>query len=158
MRRSPPGSDQPAFDISSPDTIVVIGLDTVGGTIGGLLQTDAHELRGVRANGATEAGIQIAGSGNRVSWNVVGGNGVGINVSGSGNDLRGGTVEKSSTDGVRFLPTAQGNVLRGSDVKLNAANGIVVQGSGNTVRDNPRVDSNGKNGVVVAGSGKRGGA
>ena len=53
---------QPAVDISSPDTIIVIGLDTVGGTTGWLLQTDAHELRGVRAKGATGAGIEIAGS------------------------------------------------------------------------------------------------
>ena len=131
----------------------MIGLDTVGGTVGWLLQTDAHELRGVRAKGATEAGIEIAGNGNRVSWNLVNENGVGIKVSGSGNDLRGGTVEKNVGDGVQFSATAQGNVLHGADVLLNGGNGILIEGFGNTVRDNPRVDNNGKNGVLVTGSG-----
>ena len=144
---------KPAIDISTPDTIIVIGLDTVGGTIGWLLQTDGHELRGVRAKGATGAGIEIAGSGNRVSWNLVSENGAGIVVSGSGNDLRGGTVEKNTGDGVQFSATAQANVLQGADIQLNGGNGILIEGSGNTVRDNPRVDSNGKNGVLVTGSG-----
>ena len=120
---------KPAVDISTPDTIVVIGLDTVGGTIGWLLQTDGHELRGVRAKGATEAGIEIEGSGNRVSWNLVKKNGVGIVVSGSGNDLRGGTVEKSTGNGVQFSATAQANVLQGADIQLNGGNGILIEGS-----------------------------
>jgi hypothetical protein len=144
---------KPAIDISTPDTILVIGLDTVGGTIGWLLQTDAHELRGVRAKGATEAGIEIAGSNNRVSWNVVKKNGAGIVVSGIGNDLRGGTVARNTGNGVQFSATAQANVLLGADIQLNGANGILIEGSANTVRDNPRVDSNGQNGVAVTGSG-----
>ena len=144
---------KPAVNISTPDAIVVIGLDTVGGTIGWLLQTDVHELRGVRAKGATEAGIEIAGSYNRVSWNLVKKNGAGIVVSGIGNDLRGGTVERNTGNGVQFSATAQANVLLGADIQFNGANGISIEGSGNTVRDNPRVDSNGKNGVVVTGSG-----
>jgi hypothetical protein len=144
---------KPAVDISTPDTIIVIGLDTVGGTTGWRLQTDGHELRGVRANGATGAGIEIAGSFNRVSWNSVDENGAGIVVSGSRNDLRGGTVEKNIGDGVHFTATAQANVLQGADVRLNGGNGIVVEGLGNLLRDNSRVDNNGKNGVLVTGSG-----
>jgi hypothetical protein len=145
--------NKPAIDISTPDKILVIGLDTVGGTTGWLLQTDAHELRGVRAKGATASGIEIAGSGNRVSWNLVSENGVGIKVSGSRNDLRGGTVEKNIGDGVQLLATAERNVLQGADVQLNGGNGILIAGLGNIVRDNRRLDSNGKNGVLVAGSG-----
>jgi hypothetical protein len=145
---------KPTIDISSPDTILVIGLDTVGGSVGWLLQTDGHELRGVRAEGATDAGIEIAGSGNRVSWNVIGpDNGVGIKVSGSGNNLRGGAVDKNIGDGVQFSATAQGNVLQGADVTSNGGNGILVEGLGNTIRDNARIDNNGKNGVLVTGSG-----
>jgi parallel beta-helix repeat protein len=144
---------KPAIDISTTDTLIVIGLDTAGGTIGWRLQTDAHELRGVRAKGATEAGIEIAGSGNRVSWNVVKKNGAGIVVSGSNNDLRGGTVERNTGNGVEFSATAQANVLLGANIQLNGGNGILIEGSGNTVRDNSRVDSNGKNGVLVTGSG-----
>jgi hypothetical protein len=152
-RITAPDFTKPAVDISTPDTIIVIGLDTVGGSTGWLLQTGPHELRGVRAQDATGAGIEIAGNGNRVSWNLVSENGVGIKVSGIGNDLRGGTVEKNLGDGVQFSVTAESNVLRGADVQLNGANGILVEGSGNTVRDNPRLDSNGQNGVLVTGSG-----
>jgi parallel beta-helix repeat protein len=144
---------KPAIDISTPDTVLVIGLDTVGGTAGWLVQTDGHELRGVRAKGATEAGIEIVGSGNRVSWNLVKKNGAGIVVSGSGNNLRGGTVEKNTGDGVQFSATAEANVLQGADIQLNGANGISIEGSGNTILDNPRVDSNGQNGMLVTGSG-----
>ena len=106
---------KPAIDISSPDTILVIGLDTVGGTTGWLVQTDAHELRGVRAKGATGPGIEIAGSGNRVSWNVVDENGVGIKVSGIGNHLQGGKVVRNFGDGLQFSATAEGNALEGAD-------------------------------------------
>jgi hypothetical protein len=143
---------KPAVGISTPDTILVIGLDTAGGTIGWLLTTDGHELRGVRAKSATEAGIKIEGSGNRVSWNLLKKNGAGIVVSGSGNDLRGGTVETSTGHGVHFSATAQANLLQGANIQLNRGHGIVIEGSGNTVRDNARVDSNRKNGVLVTGS------
>jgi hypothetical protein len=53
---------------------------------------------------------------------------------------------------VQFSATAQGNVLQGADVQLNGGNGIVIEGSINTIRDNPRVDNNGKSGVLVTGS------
>ena len=87
------------------------------------------------------------------SWNAVSENGIGITVSGIGNDLRGGAIEKNLGDGVQFTATAMNNVLRGADVLLNGGNGIVVEGLGNTIRDNPRVDSNAKNGVLVTGTG-----
>ena len=144
---------KPAVGISTPDTIVVIGLDTVGGTIGWLLKTDGHELRGVRAKGATEAGIKIEGSGNRVSWNLLKKNGAGIVVSGIGNDLRGGTVEKNTGNGVQFSATAAGqSCCRAPTSSSMAPTASSIEGSGNTVRDNARVDSNGKNGVLVTGS------
>jgi len=54
---------------------------------------------------------------------------------------------------VEFSATAQANVLLGANIQLNGGNGILIEGSGNTVRDNSRVDSNGKNGVLVTGSG-----
>jgi len=144
---------QPTFAISSPDRILVIGLDTVGGTSGWLLSTDGHELRGVRARGASEFGIEVAGDSNKVSWNRVDQNAVGVGVSGSSNALRGGTVENNSGDGIQFTDTATGNTIQGATVQQNGGNGITVAGAGNTVRDNSRVELNGGHGIAVSGAG-----
>ena len=143
----------PTFAISSPDRILVIGLDTVGGSSGWLLSTDGHELRGVRARGASDFGIEIAGDSNKVSWNLVDQSGVGVGVSGSNNGLRGGTVQANSSDGVQFTDSATGNTLQGATVQQNGGNGITVAGSGNTVRDNSRVEQNGGHGIAVSGAG-----
>lgn len=140
-----------AVKISSPEKIIVIGLDTQGGTVGWQVDSSNHELRGVRVVGASEFGILVTGNGNRVSWNSVRQSAVGVGVTGNGNDLRGGVVELNSGDGVRIGGT--GNILRGATVQDNGGNGIAVPGTGNTIRDNPRVDANGKSGVRVAGTG-----
>jgi len=131
----------------------VIGLDTFGGTVGWLLGGSGHELRGVRAAGASLFGIEVDGDSNRVSFNSVSGNGAGVDVEGSGNNVRGGTIEQNSGDGIAFGAAATGNVLQGATIQNNAGNGIAVAGDGNTIRDNARVDQNGKNGILVSGSG-----
>ena len=172
-------STKPAVDISTPDTIIVIGLDTVGGSAGWLLQT-GHELRGVRAQGQRSAGIQIAGNGNRVSWNAGTTTASASTVSGTGNDLRGGTMRGAHGDGVRFSPTAQDNMLRGSESTSMAATGSSwrarairfatirawtatermgwwCSGSGNTIKGNvvgsAKTQGNGEHGFAVTGAG-----
>lgn len=142
----------PTIAISSPDRVLVIGLDTVGGTSGWLLDGGPHEIRSVRASGASEFGIEIVSSGHSVSWNVVSENGVGIRVQGSNNDLRGGNVEKNFGDGVQFATTAANNVLQGATIQQNGGNGVLIEGTFNTIRDNSRIDSNVKNGVLITGS------
>ena len=116
----------PAVRISSPDRVSIVGLDSVGGTVGWLIESDNHDLKSLRAKQASESGIQVKGNGNSVSWNRVDHNGVGITVDGIGNRLRGGTVDLNARDGVRLTSTATGNVFEGAAVEANGGNGIVV--------------------------------
>jgi hypothetical protein len=144
-------SSQPVVTITSTGVLIIVGPDTIGGTVGWDVVSSDNELRGVRANGASECGIKIEGDRNRVSWNSVDHNQVGICVTGNQNDLRGGTVELNKGDGVQFAATASNNALRGATAQKNGGNGISVAGSLNTIRDNARVDNNALNGILVTG-------
>jgi len=143
---------EPVVTITSTGVLTIVGPDTIGGTIGWDVLSSDNELRGVRANGASECGIKLEGDRNRVSWNSVDHNKVGICVTGDNNDLRGGTVELNSADGVQFSTTASNNALHGATVLKNSGNGISVAGTLNTVRDNARVDRNSLSGILVTGS------
>lgn len=145
----------PVIDISSTDTIIISGLDTRGGTIGFLVETNGHQLRGVRATNASVAGISILGNNNSVSFNSLANSGAGLLVSGDVNDIRGGTVEKNLGNGVQVTATGDNNTFRGAKVLTNGGNGILVQGSGNTVRDNGQVDNNSLDGINVTGVGNK---
>jgi hypothetical protein len=148
---------KPVYDITSTKVLTIVGLDTVGGTVGWKVQSSNHTVSGVRASGASQYGIQIIGNSNVVSFNSVEDNAVGVRIEGDGNDVRGGTVQDNSGDGVVIAAGASSNVFRTATVKNNAGNGIVVNGSGNTVRDNKaaRDDNtgNGLDGIQVNGTG-----
>ena len=136
--------------------LTIIGPDAAGGTIGWSLDTGGHELRAVRATGASLFGIQIGQNsfGNSVSFNSVTASPVGVQIDGDSNVVRGGTVSGSSGDGVVIGSTGSNNTFSGANVQNNAGNGIVVNGStNNTVKDNNRVDSNGLTGILVNGNG-----
>ena len=118
--------------------------------------------RAAFADGCTDLGGVVVGAECLISGDVGEKSGtynleqslrVGIKVSGIGNHLQGGKVVRNFGDGLQFSATAEGNVLRGATVRANGGNGILVEGSGNKIVDNPRVDSNTKNGVLVTGSG-----
>ena len=81
----------------APSTITIISLDTVGGTIGWRVGTDSHELRSVRATGASQVGILVVGNRNSINYNSVRSSAVGIEIDGDCNDLRGGTVENNTS-------------------------------------------------------------
>ncbi len=143
----------PVWNITTTGILTIIGPDSVGGTVGWRIQTDGHDIRGVRATGASLYGIQVIGDDNEVSFNEATGNGVGVRIEGDDNDVRGGTVSGSTGDGVQIAAGATGNEFRTANVQQNGGNGIVVEGSGNTVRDNGRVDNNTLNGILVSGDG-----
>jgi len=144
---------KPVVEISSPDQIIVIGLDTLGGTVGWSVKSSGHELRAVRATGASQFGILVGGNSNKITWNNVSQCGVGIKVTGNTNDLRGGTVELNTGDGVQIEAPATGNTLQGATVQNNGGNGIAVSGPTNTIKNNSRIDKNTLNGVLVSGTG-----
>ncbi len=142
----------PVIQISSPDQIIVIGLDTENGAIGWQLDSNGHELRGVRATNHGQFGIWVRGNKNRVTWNAIRQCGVGIQVDGASNDLRGGTVELNTGAGIVFGATATGNKVQGATVKQNGGDGITVEGTLNKVVSN-KLEQNGGNGVAVSGAG-----
>lgn len=142
----------PVVDITSTTKITIISLDAVGGTIGWRVGTDGHDLKSVRATGTSQFGILVVGNYNSISYNSVRSSAVGIGVDGDFNDLRGGTVEDNTGDGVQVRRSANNNTFRTASVLSNRGNGIFVAGSSNTIRDNGRVNGNTLNGLRVTGS------
>ena len=138
----------PVWTVSSSGKLTIIGPDAKNGTIGWLVTTGGHDIRGVRASGASQAGIKITGDNNSLSFNSVSGSPVGVRIEGDGNDVRGGTVSGNTGNGVELGSTASTNSFRGAKVQTNSGAGIVVQGAGNTL-DGNRVTGNTGHGIHV---------
>src|SRR5262249_14338326 len=111
----------PVVDITSTKKLTIISPDTVGGTIGWYIENGSHDLKSIRANNATDAGVRIkAGANtNSVSWNNISGNGIGLDVLSNTNTLKGGTVGPNSGVGVHFGSAATGNTLSGATIQGN---------------------------------------
>jgi hypothetical protein len=127
----------PVVSITSSQPVLIIGPDTFGGAVGWNVESDGNELRGVRASGASDAGIAVLGDGNSVSWNSVrDGSDVGVLVEGDSNSLRGGVVENNGGNGVEFTATANSNSLNGATIRNNGGDGVLVDGTGNKLKNN----------------------
>jgi hypothetical protein len=125
------------FDITSTGKLTIVSLDSVGGTIGWRVAGNGgHDLKSVRANGASQYGIQINSDSNNVSWNDVSGNGpgAGIQVNGKSNILKGGTVGPNTGDGVQLV--GDSNSLSGATIESNTGSGVVVTGNSNQIKSN----------------------
>jgi YDG domain-containing protein/MBG domain-containing protein len=141
---------QPVWNITSTGALTIIGPDAVGGSIGWRIATSNHTVTSVQSTGASQYGILLVGSNNRVSIGSVSGSPVGIMVTGNNNDLQGGAVSGNSGNGVEVGSTATGNTVRISSIESNGGNGVQVDGTGNTVSGG-RMDSNALNGILVNG-------
>ncbi|HSE62660.1 MAG TPA: right-handed parallel beta-helix repeat-containing protein [Thermoanaerobaculia bacterium] len=150
----------PVWTVSSTGKLTIIGVDSVGGTIGFNITTSNHELKSIRAYGASQYGVLILGNNVSVSLNEVGSdeaskggpNGVGIRVTGSGADLgSSGDVHFNTGDGIQLAGT--GAQLDGVEITDNGGNGVLVSGSNNTVENNSRINDNALNGILVTGDG-----
>jgi hypothetical protein len=142
---------KPVWTISSSKPLLIIGPDAVGGTVGWQINTGGHDLKGLRANGASLYGIQVVGPNNKVAWNSVSGNGgdpnsAGIRVESTGNNLRGGTVLGNTGDGVQIAGGT--NVLQGATVQSNTGNGVSISGTNNTIKSN-KANKNGGAGFLT---------
>jgi hypothetical protein len=136
-------------DVRGSMPALIVGLDTFGGTIGFLVSGSGHELRGVRATGASQYGLLVMGSNHEVSMNRVEDNGVaGLLLSGSGNVAAGGTL---SANPVGVLVNGTGNTVDGITTEGNAGDGLRAEGSGHLLR-NLRTNRNGGNGFALPGS------
>jgi parallel beta-helix repeat protein len=143
-------NSKPVWQITNTKKLLIIGPDSVGGTIGWELLSGGHELKSIRANGASVAGVRISSNGNAVSWNAIAGNPIGLDVLGSTNVLKGSTIGPNSGSGVHFGPAATGNSLSGATIQDNAGNGIWIEGSSNTISSNKLYRN--LNGIQVSGS------
>ena len=87
----------PVWTVASTGKLTIIGPDAENGSIGWLVESDGHDIKGVRATGASQVGIEITGDNNSVSFNSVSGSPLGVKIEGTGNDVRGGTVSDNGT-------------------------------------------------------------
>jgi hypothetical protein len=145
---------KPVFDITSTGNLTIVSPDSVGGSVGWLVESDGHHLKSIRANNAIGEGVLVLGSNNEISWNEIAGNGgAGMRIEGGGNDLRGGTVQQNTGDGVVFGAGATSNSLQGATIQLNGLNGVRVDGTLNKIKSNGRLNQNGQSGLLASGSG-----
>ena len=137
---------------------MIIGPDAVGGTVGWLIKTGGHELKGLRASGASQYGIQVVSSSNKVAWNSVNGNGGDRRQRrdpgrSNGNDLRGGTVSGNTGDGVQIVGNT--NTFQGATVREQyRANGVFISGTGNTIKGN-KANTNTGAGFLTTAAGNK---
>jgi hypothetical protein len=142
---------KPVWTIGSTKPLLIIGPDAVGGTVGWLVNTGGHDLKGLRASGASLYGIQVVGPNNKVAWNSVSGNGgdpnsAGIRVESTGNNLRGGTVSGNTGDGVQIVGGT--NIFQGATVQGNTGNGVFISGANNAIKGN-KANKNGGAGFLT---------
>src|SRR5262249_16753077 len=65
---------QPAWNVSSTGTLLIIGAEGAGGAAAWRIQTGGHDVRGIRGTGASQYGLLVLGSGNKISYNEMSGN------------------------------------------------------------------------------------
>jgi hypothetical protein len=143
---------KPVFDVTSTGNLTIVSPDSVNGSIGWRVASDGHHLKSIRANDSFGPGVLVVGNSNEVSWNEIAGNTVGMQVEGDGNDLRGGTIQENTGDGVWLTATADSNKLQGATIQLNGGNGVRVDGTLNLIKSNGRLNQNTLSGLAGAGS------
>jgi hypothetical protein len=139
----------PVWWVHSTGKLTIIGPDSVGGTVGWLVETPYQTLKSVRAYNASQHGAWIKSSYNSVSFNSVSGSPVGVRIEGTKNDVRSGTISGNGT-GVEVAGTV--NTLSGSTVGPNTGVGVLVSGNTNTIKGVSSL-SNGADGFRVTGTG-----
>ena len=121
-------SSAPVWWLTSTKKLLIIGPDSVGGTIGWWVQFGTHELKGIRANGASEAGVRVSSNGNAVSFNNIAGTGIGLDVLGNNNTFKSGTIGPNA-GGVHIGAGKTGNTVSGATIQDNSLYGVWIEGS-----------------------------
>ncbi len=143
-------SGLPVWQITTSGKLLIIGPDSVGGTIGWELVTGGHTLKSIRANGATVAGVRVSSNGNSVSFNNIAGTGIGLDVLGSNNTFKSGTIGPNA-GGVHIGAGKTGNTVSGATIQDNSLYGVLVDGSSNTIQSN-KLYRNAVANILVAGA------
>jgi len=118
---------KPVVDVNTTGQLTIIGLDTVKGSIGWLVESNGHNLKAVRATDALQVGIKVTGDNNSVSCNSVSGSPIGIRIKGAFNNIS-CVVRNNNGDGI--LVEGASNTLDGNRVSGNKGNGIHVTSDG----------------------------
>jgi hypothetical protein len=142
---------KPAVTINGPGVLTIVGPDTIGGSIGWLIESDNNELKSIGATGASTAGIEVDGDNNTININSVSNNGTntfadaGILVNGSFNTLRpGGAVTANCGCGILIDNTASGTAVSGNQSNGNSNSGFcVTANTSNTTLDSNKANNNG---------------
>jgi hypothetical protein len=144
---------KPVWDITANKKLLIIGPDSVGGTIGWYLETGGHELKAIRSNGASVAGLRTKSGANSniISFNNVASSGIGIDLLSNSNALKSGTIGPNSGAGVHIGSGNTGNNVSGMTIQNNGNNGVFVEGNSNTIASN-KLNTNSPNGIRVTGS------
>jgi hypothetical protein len=145
-------STKPVWKLTSTKKLLIIGPDSVGGTIGWEICFGTHELKSIRSNGATQYGVKILSNGNKVSFNNVASSGVGIGVFGNANELKSGTIGPNTGAGIHITSGKTGNTVTGMTIQNNGNNGVLVDGGSNSIKSN-KLKANSPNGVKTTGAG-----
>jgi hypothetical protein len=145
-------SGYPAWKLTANKKLLIIGPDSVGGTIGWDLVTGGHELKSIRSNGATVAGLRTesGANSNNISFNNVASTGIGIDLLSNSNTLKSGTIGPNSGAGVHIGSGNTGNNVSGRTIQQNNNNGVFVEGNSNTITSN-KLNTNSPAGVKVTG-------
>jgi hypothetical protein len=147
-------SSQPVWRLTSTKKLLIIGPDSVGGTIGWSIEAGTHELKSIRSNGASVAGVRINTNSNKISFNNVatsGAGAIGIDILGNSNKLTSGTIGPNSGAGIHIGPGKTGNSVSGATIKDNTGNGVFVEGNSNTIKSN-KLYTNAPAGIRVTGN------
>ncbi len=100
------------------------------------LETGGHELKSIRSNGASVAGVRIktartATTSRSTTWRAAA---IGIDVLSNSNTLKSGTIGPNSGAGVHIGSGKTGNNVSGMTIQNNGNNGVLVEGNSNTIK------------------------
>jgi parallel beta-helix repeat protein len=126
----------PVWKITSTGKLLIIGPDSVGGTLGWELVTGGHTLKSIRSNGASVAGVRVSSNGNDVSFNNITSSGIGLDILGSSNKFKSGTIGPNSAGGIHIGASKTGNNVSGATIQQNGLYGVWVEGSSNSIQSN----------------------
>jgi hypothetical protein len=148
-----PRPAKPVWTISSSKPLMIIGPDAVGGNVGWLINTGGHELKGLRATGASLYGIQVVGPTTRWPGTPSAGSPARPIAPGSGREQRQRPAgrDRLGQHGRRCQIVGSTNSFQGATVESNTGNGVSISGTNNTIKSN-KANKNGGAGFLTTGA------
>jgi hypothetical protein len=145
-------STKPVITVNGNNPVIILGLDTLGGTIGFRITGNGHSLGSIRATSASTHGVALEGNGNSLTINRIENNGgAGVHISGDSNTVKGGTTSGNGV-GMQIAATGSLNTINGPIVQLSLGDGFRVDGGPTNKLLSLKSNTNGGNGYALAGN------